>query len=128
MRLAVRATILAAALLSALTGVATHAEALEPPRGLTVVTIVGEIADTNRGPFDEAEDKFFAYHEYRFDRAAAFDLAMLEALGLHEVTIDYDGWPGPIEFAGPRLHDVLDAVGATGTTVTLVALDGYAER
>jgi hypothetical protein len=104
------------------------ARALEQPSGPVVVTIVGAISETNRGPFDEAEDEFFAYHEYRFEKAAAFDVAMLEAFGLHAATIAYDGWPAPIRFEGPRLKDLLDAVGATGSTVTAVALDGYAER
>lgn len=102
--------------------------ALEQPFGPVIVTIVGAIERTNRGPFDEAEDKFFGYREYRFEKAAAFDLAMLESLGLQEVTIDYDGWPAPIRFEGPRLADLLASVGAAGSTVTAVALDGYAER
>jgi hypothetical protein len=104
------------------------ARAFEAPAGPVVVTIVGGISETNRGPYDEAEDKLFGYHEYSFDRAAEFDLAMLEAFGLHDVAIAYDGWPAPIRFEGPRLVDLLDAVGAQGEAITLVALDGYAER
>ncbi|MEX0807181.1 MAG: hypothetical protein WD044_00495 [Dongiaceae bacterium] len=101
---------------------------IAPPTGPVIVSVIGEIETTNRPPFDEFEDAFFGYHEYRFDKALAFDLAMLEALGMHEATIDYDGWPHPIRFEGPLLRDVLDAAGATGDTITLVALDGYAER
>ena len=102
--------------------------ALDAPQGQTIVTIVGAISETNRGPFDEAEDKFFLYHEYKFDRAASFDLAMLESLGMETVEIAYDGWPAPIRFEGPLLADLLAAVGAHGNSVTLLALDGYAER
>jgi hypothetical protein len=123
----VRHWLLAILLLASIVASPT-ARALDAPRGQTIVTIVGAIAETNRGPFDEAGDKFFLYHEYKFDKAASFDLAMLEALGVQSVEIAYDGWPAPIRFEGPLLADLLAAVGAQGTTVTLLALDGYAER
>ena len=118
---------IAALLLAMLVG-GSPALALDAPQGQAIVTVVGAITETNRGPFDEAEDKFFLYHEYKFDKAASFDLAMLEALGTQSVEIAYDGWPAPIRFDGPLLADLLDAVGAHGTSVTLLALDGYAER
>ena len=121
--------IAAALLLAVLVGSSpAPALALDAPQGQAIVTVVGAIAETNRGPFDEAEDKFFLYHEYKFENAASFDLAMLEALGTQSVEIAYDGWPAPIRFDGPLLADLLDAVGAHGTSVTLLALDGYAER
>lgn len=105
-----------------------HAEELSQPTGPVVLTVVGAIGATNRGPFDEFEDAFFEYHERRFDRAAAFDLAMLEALGTHEVTVAYDGWPRPFRFEGPWLRDVLAVAGAAGKGVAVVALDGYASE
>jgi len=115
-------------LLLAMTFASSAALALDAPQGQTIVTIVGAISETNRGPFDEAEDKFFLYHEYKFEKAAAFDLAMLEALGMQSTEIAYEGWPAPIRFDGPLLADLLAAVGAHGNSVTLLALDGYAER
>jgi hypothetical protein len=118
----------AVAMLLAALPFAARADALVEPAGPVVVTVVGAIEATNRGPFDAAADEFFAYHEYTFEKAAEFDLAMLEALGLQAATIAYDGWPAPIRFEGPLLADLLAAVGAHGATVTLVALDGYAER
>ncbi|MEX2201174.1 MAG: hypothetical protein WD711_07260 [Dongiaceae bacterium] len=104
--------------------------AAEPARpvGAVVLTVIGGIAVTNRPPYAESEDVFIGYHEYRFEAAFEFDRAMLEALGMHEATIAYDGWPAPIRLEGPLLRDILDAVRAEGDTVTLVALDGYAER
>jgi hypothetical protein len=105
-----------------------RAEEPARPAGAVVLTVIGEIAATNRPPYAESEDVFIGYHEYRFEAAFEFDRAMLEALGMHEATIAYDGWPAPIRFEGPLLRDILDAVGAEGDTVTLVALDGYAER
>ena len=102
--------------------------ALDAPQGQTIVTVVGAISETNRGPYDPDADKVFGYHEYTFDKAASFDLAMLEALGMQSAEIAYDGWPAPIRFEGPLLADLLAAVGAHGTSVTMLALDGYAER
>ncbi len=85
----------------------SQALALEKPAGPAVLTIVGAIGETNRPPFDEFEDGVFKFHERRFDKAAAFDIAMLEALGMHEITVAYPAWPHPFRFEGPRLKDVL---------------------
>jgi hypothetical protein len=121
-------TRLVVVLLLVLTIASPAARALDAPQGQTIVTIVGAISETNRGPYDPDRDKFFGYHEYMFDKAASFDLAMLEALGMETAEIEYEGWPAPIRFEGPLLADLLAAVGAEGTAVTLLALDGYAER
>jgi hypothetical protein len=104
----------------------THAKALERPVGPAVLTIVGSLNETNRGPFDEFEDAFFKYQERRFDKAAIFDTGMLEALGIHEVAVSYNKWPRPFRFEGPWLKDVLAAVGAAGKDVSILALDGFA--
>jgi len=103
-----------------------RAAELEKPAGQVVLTVVGAIEATNRGPFDEFEDGFLKYHERKFDRAATFDLAMLEALGMHELTVTYDAWPRPFRFEGPWLKDLLAAAGATGKDIAVLALDGFA--
>ncbi len=105
-----------------------RAMALDKPAGPVVLTITGAIGETNRPPFDDFEDGFFKFHERRFDKAVAFDLAMLEALGLHEVSISYAEWPRPFRFEGPWLKDVLAAVGAKPTSVSILALDGFASE
>lgn len=105
-----------------------HANELGRPAGPAVLTIVGAIGETNRPPFDDFEDAFFKHHERRFDKAAAFDLAMLEALGVHELAIAYHKWPRPARFEGPWLKDVLAAAGAAGKSVSVLALDGYASE
>ena len=51
---------------------------------------------------------------------------MLEGLGLHEVEIEFEGWPAPQVLQGPWLRDVLAAVGVEAGTVTALALDGFA--
>lgn len=96
------------------------------PSGATVLTVVGKISQTNRPPFDKLTDPFFAYHERAFAKAYAFDLAMLEGLGMTRAVVAYEGWPDPLEIEGPLLRDVLAAAGASEGTVAILALDGFA--
>ncbi len=107
---------------------ATHANAMDKPKGPAVLTIIGAIGETNRPAFNDFEDGVLKFHERRFDKAAVFDLAMLEALSMHEVTIKYAEWPKPFRFEGPWLKDVLKAVGAKPTSVSVLALDGFASE
>ena len=105
----------------------TTASADSPtPAGAAILTVVGNISRTNRLPFDKFDDLFFAYHERSFAKAYAFDLAMLEGLGMNRTTIAYEGWPSPLEVEGPLLRDVLATAGASKGTVTILALDGFA--
>lgn len=98
-------------LLTALVPVATPAfsEDLPKPTGKVVLEISGQITNTNR------------------DGVAAFDSAMLEALGRHVVTTS-TVWTerGPHQFEGVLMRDVLKSVGATAaTTVKAKALNDY---
>ena len=115
------------AVLLGLPGAAVSAQ-LAAPEGAVVVTVAGSIENTNRGAFDPATDLFLKYHERSFDKAAAFDRAMLEKLGVHKMTIDFEGFPAPVQLEGPRLKDLVAAVGGEGQSVSLVALDGYASE
>lgn len=99
--------------------------ALDKPSGPVVLTITGAIAETNRGAFDELEDGFFKFHDQTFKRASAFDIAMLEALGSVSVSINFHKWPETVRLEGPRLTDLLKAVGAAKGNVLALALDGY---
>src|SRR5262250_3540144 len=117
--------LVAAAVVAAWAMVGQAAE-LGEPQGQVVLTVAGEVGATNRGPYDDFEDAFFKHHERKFDKAAAFDLAMLEGLGMHEVTVAYDKWPRTMRFEGPWLKDVLAAAGASGHDVSVLALDGFA--
>jgi hypothetical protein len=118
--------LLASALM--LSPVAAPAGDLAAPGGPVVLTVTGKITRTNRGPFDDFEDAFLKYHERRFEKAAAFDRAMLEGLGMAEVVVRYDAWPKSYRFQGPWLKDVLAAVGAAPEGVTILALDGFAQE
>ena len=106
-------------------GFAPAAE-LGQPAGQVVLTVAGAVGATNRGPYDDFEDGFFKHHERKFDHAAAFDLAMLEGLGMHAVDVSYSGWPKAAHFEGPWLKDVLAAAGASGHDISVLALDGFA--
>lgn len=116
---------LPALMLMLVAGTAAAGE-LPPAQGPVLVTIAGAVANSNRGPVEPFTDAFFAYHEIAFTRAAEFDLAGLESLGMHELTASYPNWPGESRFEGPWLRDVLAAAGATGERLRVVALDGYA--
>src|SRR3546814_1721040 len=107
--------LLLASLLLASPGVAA---ALPAPEGAVVVTVGGNIANTNRGAFDPDRDMFLKYHDVSFDKAAAFERAMLEELGMHAVEIAFEGGPGAVRGGGARLTGLVAQVGGEGSTVS----------
>lgn len=115
------------ALLAALL-LAAPASAAEAPKGMVLLTIAGQVGETNRGPLDPHEDGFLKYQERSFQKAFAVDRGTLEALPQHEITIDVEGWPRSHKLKGPLVADVLKLAGAEGKTVTFYALDGFATR
>ena len=105
---------------------AASAAAQPAPDGPVILIVAGAITTSNRGPLDPFHDAFLAYHDVAFDAAYVFDRAMLEHLGVRELTTRYPGTDRVIRAEGPLLRDVLAAAGATGTVVSVMALDGYA--
>lgn len=102
---------------------------LKKPTGRVILTIAGNVANTNRPPYDEHRDGFIKYHEHKFKKAAEFDAAMLDSFGVHTVTIAFPKWgPKPFTFSGPRLADVLKAAGWDGKSITTLALDGFGTK
>jgi len=91
-------------------GLATPAAAasLPAPRGTPILTVTGKIAEKNVG------------------EAAVFDLAMLQALPGRVTETETPWTKGKVRFAGPLGAAFLDAVGASGTTLHVVALNDYA--
>ena len=83
------------------------AEPLARPSGPVVLTVTGAIARTN-GP-----------------AGADFDQAMLEALGVEHIATTTNWTDGKAVFDGVPVARVLQAVGATGTSVVATALDEY---
>ncbi len=98
--------------------------AAEAPAGPVVLTVAGDIATANRPAYDEERDVFLKYHKRTFDRAFAFDRAMLESLGVRKVRAG-ESWAGPRTVTGPRLADVLEAAGCRGRALEFLALDGF---
>ena len=116
----------AAAVLTVLFAAAAPAADMKEPAGAVVLTVAGNIANTNRPAYDEKRDVFLKYHERTFERAFAFDRAMLEGLGVTEIHIAYVEWgDDPRTFSGPRLADVLKAAGCGSGGLTTLALDGF---
>lgn len=117
---------LAALVVTALPVIA-NAEALSKPSGGVILTVAGDISNTNIvGPMKELDELFFAKHEVVFSKAAEFDFDMLNALESASVTFQMPGWDKPSVIEGPTLQAYLDAIGATDAkTVTFLAMDGW---
>lgn len=117
----------AAALMGA--GSALAQPALVRAGGPALLTLTGAIGKTNRGPFDPALDQMMSKQKIRFERAFAFDFAMLASLPAVRIksTLEYDAKPHLLR--GPLLLDVLAAAGARpadSARLVLRAVDGYA--
>jgi hypothetical protein len=104
----------------------TRAESRPPPNGPVILTVAGDIAQTNRGPSDPKLDGFLKYHEIEFKKAFVFDLAMLEEFPLTEIHCQPPQYSSSVTFQGPRLREVLKALEAEGASIKTRALDGFA--
>lgn len=82
--------------------------ALDAPKGDVILTISGRVAHPNVGS------------------TAQFDLAMLEALQGRSGTMETPWTTGRVNFSGPLFRAVLDAAGAHGKSLKVVALNDYA--
>ena len=83
------------------------AAGLITPTGKGILTVTGKIANTNKGD------------------AAVFDRFMLEALGMDGFETTTPWYNRPVRFDGVRMQRLMQAVGASGTSVTAVALNNY---
>ncbi len=82
--------------------------ALDAPHGDVILTISGDLTHPNVG------------------RTAQFDLEMLEALQGRSGSMETPWTAGKVTFSGPLFRAVLDAAGAHGSTLKVVALNDYA--
>jgi hypothetical protein len=83
------------------------AETLAKPAGKVILEVTGKITNTNDG------------------QIAAFDMEMLNNLG-GRTTVTHTPWyDGPHTFQGPLGWALLNAVGATGSTLKVTALNDY---
>lgn len=83
------------------------AQPLPKPKERPILEVTGKITVTN------GEDK------------AAFDLAMLETIGITKTKTSTAWTEGQPQFEGVMLKALLDRLGASGETVTAVALNDY---
>jgi hypothetical protein len=114
------------ALLIVFAAFAGHAaEQMEAPKQMVVLTVGGEIANTNRGPFDPKKDSIFSVLKIDFERAFAFDRPMLLRLKQGSVTAETEELGRRAVFTGPLLKEVLAAVGAARAKVSVVGINGY---
>lgn len=102
-----RLSLFAAAIALVLSAVPAFAGDIAKPAGTPVLQVSGLIANTTDG------------------KTAEFDLAGLEALGMHTTTTKTPWYDGAKTFEGPLGSALLDAVGATGTTLKVTALNDY---
>jgi hypothetical protein len=98
---------------------------LAKPAGAVILTIGGAVKYTNLPPSSKFDDRFLNTQEYSFEKAAAFDIAMLKKLGTVTTTIKAEPWPRAVTLEGPRLIDVLmaDGFAVEITAADLVAHD-----
>ncbi len=80
---------------------------LAAPTGPVVLTVTGNITKPNAG------------------KQAVFDLTMIASLPQHSFTTQTPWYSTPVKFTGPKLSDVLAAVGAQGKEIQAVALNNY---
>lgn len=111
-----------------LAGQAAGASLPAPPDGPALLTVTGNIARANRGPFDPVLDQMMHKHGVSFRKAYIFDDAALRTLPALTIrpTLEYDSKPHLLR--GPLLVDVLARAGATlgdRTVLVLRAVDGY---
>jgi hypothetical protein len=82
-------------------------EELQEPDGTIVLTVTGTISRTNA------------------PGAAEFDLQMLDALEQRVATVSTPWFDAPVTFEGPLGSAILNAVGASGDTMVITALNDY---
>ncbi len=85
----------------------SRAQALRSPSGAVVLSVGGRIQRANQG------------------ERAMLDMAMLEALAQQSFTTKTPWFKQARKFTGPLLRDVLNLVGAQGTTLRIAALNDY---
>lgn len=83
------------------------AQALEPATGSPLLTVTGNVKQTNAG------------------RTAVFDMELLEKLPQHSFETKTPWHKGATKFTGPLLRDILAAAGASGHTIFATALNDY---
>ena len=98
----------AAAVLAITVGTSSHAQEMDVPQGVTMLTVSGSITNTNAGD------------------TAVFDLEMLRALPATTFETSTIWTEGVQSFTGVELHTLLETVGAVGESLRATAINDYA--
>ncbi len=94
---------------------------IEAGDGPTLVTVFSPL-----GEDVAARDGLFASYGLGVESGAtALDAAGLARLGAHSITVDFPVGSDPRRFSGPRLSELLAAVGTPGVGARLTSFDGY---
>lgn len=102
-----RASLALVMLMALPAGQAARAGTLPAPTGKPILTISGQISETNSGD------------------TAQFDRAMLEKLGMVTIVTSTPWYQGPMTFEGVPLDKLMADVGAKGQRVVAYALNDY---
>ncbi|XBT52961.1 molybdopterin-binding oxidoreductase [Aeromonas veronii] len=81
------------------------------PAGPVILKVTGDVK-----PVDPSSEE------------VVFDLAMIKALPQHEILTSSPWVDKPHKYVGPKLADVMTAVGAKGKSITLTALNSFQIR
>ncbi|WP_158965419.1 hypothetical protein [Chachezhania sediminis] len=95
------------------------------PEGMVILTVAGNVGETNRGPAGAEDWTLMAELELTFDKAVEFDAAMLDALDQSQMQVPVPGGAGMATFTGPSVAALLKAVGAQGKGIRAVAFDNF---
>jgi hypothetical protein len=104
---------------------ADEAEGFPPPKEMVLLTVVGLIGNTNRGPLDPHKDSLLAAQKASFKNAFAFDRPTLLSLEQGSVTAQPPEFDAPATFKGPLLREVLGHVEAAKVKISITAVNGY---
>lgn len=113
--------LLAVVLLAACSPRGEPSAASEP----VILTVYGEVSDTDRGPVDPGLEPLFSRYGMDFDAARSFTFSGLSAMAQTDITVTYPEGGEPQRFTGPLVRDVLAAAGAEGELAIVSAFDGY---
>ncbi len=84
--------------------------ALGLPAGKKILTVTGKITNVNS------------------NNAAVFDRAMLEALGMNSIETMTPWYSDVVKFEGIRMDALMQQVGATGNSITAIALNDFSSE
>lgn len=114
--------------IAAMTGFFDSGQAAADDRCPVVLTVYGEISESNRGAIDDFDDVLLYHLNADFDQAYTFCRDDLDALPQTTITANYQNFTdGPVTATGPTLAALMETVGisASFTDIVLTAVDGY---